>query len=162
MKQADRAVSYIFDKGLSVSVAESCTGGMIASELVGYSGISSYFGEGYVCYSNEAKMKNLGVREYTLKKHGAVSRETAAEMALGVKKRSGSDIGISTTGIAGPSGGSSDKPVGLCFIGCAYKDKVVVRRFVFSGSRYRVRISAVKEAFALLCDAIDMASEDKV
>ena len=155
MKQADRAAKLLFQKKLTIASAESCTGGMIAAELVNYSGMSAHFNEGYVTYSNEAKVKNLGVKEETLAGHGAVSKETAAQMALGVQKRSGADIGIATTGIAGPDGGTPEKPVGLVYIGCAYRNKVVVRRFTFSGNRYQVRLAATKSAFSLVADVIE-------
>ncbi len=156
MRQAKQAVSLLFKKKLTIASAESCTGGMIASELVGFAGISSAFLEGYVTYSNAAKVKCLGVSQETLDKHGAVSQETAYEMALGVRKASGCDIGIATTGIAGPDGGTPQKPVGLVYIACAYKDKVVVRRYIFDGSRYQIRYSAVKRAFSLISDTIQM------
>ncbi|MBR1628299.1 MAG: nicotinamide-nucleotide amidohydrolase family protein, partial [Lachnospiraceae bacterium] len=147
MKQANKAAKLLFSKGLSIASAESCTGGMIAAELVGFAGMSAHFAEGYVTYSNEAKIKNLGVKESTLNEFGAVSKQTAAQMALGVQKRAGADIGIATTGIAGPDGGTPEKPVGLVYIGCAFGGKVVVRRFVFEGNRYQVRLSATKQAF---------------
>lgn len=154
MKQADKATELLFKNNLSISSAESCTGGMIASELVGYSGISGLFSEGYVTYSNEAKERCLGVRRETLEEYGAVSRQTAAQMALGVKRVSKADIGIATTGIAGPGGGTQDKPVGLVYIGCAYKDKVTVRKYIFEGTRYQVRLAAVKRAFELISDVV--------
>ncbi len=154
MKQANIAAKLLFKDNLTIATAESCTGGMIASELVNFSGISAHFKEGFVTYSNEAKIKRLGVKSETLNLHGAVSAKTAAQMALGVKKCAGADIGIATTGIAGPLGGTEEKPVGLVFIGCAYKDKVIIRRFVFSGNRYKIRLSAVKQAFTLICDTI--------
>lgn len=159
MKQADKAVKLLFKYNLTIATAESCTGGMIASELVHFSGISEHFREGFVTYSNDSKIKNLGVKANTIDTCGAVSEETAAQMAVGVKKVSGSDIGIATTGIAGPDGGTSEKPVGLVFIGCAYQDKVVIRRFVFSGNRYQVRLIAVKQAFQLVCDVVEPGSD---
>lgn len=154
MKEADRALKLLFKYGISISTAESCTGGMIASEIVGYSGVSEIFKEGYVTYSNEAKNKNLGVSNDVLEEFGAVSRECASQMAVGVRKTSGSDISIVTTGIAGPEGGTKDKPVGLVYIGCAYKDSVIVRKFNFSGSRYQVRYQSMRQAFVLICDTI--------
>ena len=154
MKQANRAVKLIFQKELTIASVESCTGGMIASELVGYSGISDNFREGYVTYSNEAKVRNLGVKPETLDAYGAVSEQTAAEMALGVQRRANADIGIATTGIAGPTGGTPEKPVGLVFIGCAYKGKILVRRFLFDGNRYQVRLAATRQAFSLIADTL--------
>lgn len=154
MKEADRAVKLLFKYGISISTAESCTGGMIASEIVGYSGISEIFKEGYVTYSNEAKHKNLGVSNSVLEEFGAVSEQTAAQMAVGVRRTSGSDISIVTTGIAGPEGGTPTKPVGLVYIGCAYRDAVVVRKFNFSGSRYQIRYQSMRQAFILIRDTI--------
>ncbi len=161
MKQANQAVQLIFKNNLTIATAESCTGGMVAAELVGYGGISTHFNEGYVTYSNEAKMKNLGVRQETLESLGAVSAKPAAEMAKGVRERAASDIGVSTTGIAGPDGGTEEKPVGLVYIGCAYQDKVIVRKFLFDGNRYQVRLAATKEAFQLLFDTITGMKSNK-
>ncbi len=154
MKYADDAVHLLAEYNLTIASAESCTGGMIASELVNYPGISAFFNEGYVTYSNEAKQKLLNVKEGTLIKYGAVSEQCAREMAQGVLAASGSKIGIATTGIAGPDGGSEEKPVGTVYIACAYKDKVITRQFLFSGSRMQVRFQATKMAFKLIMDTI--------
>ena len=107
----------LLKRNLTISTAESCTGGFLAGTLINYPGISSAFLEGVVTYTNEAKMKRIGVKAETLEKYGAVSHETAGEMARGVAFTSGTDIGISTTGIAGPGGGTEEKPVGLVYIG---------------------------------------------
>ena len=117
----------LIERGLSISCAESCTGGMFAAALTDIPGISTVFDRGLVTYSNQAKIDELGVKPETLEKHGAVSKETALEMAAGVKRVSGSDIGISVTGIAGPDGGTPEKPVGLVYIGFAYGDKLECR-----------------------------------
>lgn len=111
------------DRGLSLSSAESCTGGMFASSIVDIAGASECFDRGLVTYSNEAKMQELGVKKETLEKYGAVSEETAMEMAEGLRAVSGSDVCISVTGIAGPTGGSREKPVGLVYIGLVYKNR---------------------------------------
>lgn len=137
----------LIEKELTISVAESCTGGMLASVFVDYPGISKVFNEGHITYSNEAKMKYLGVGKDTLDTHGAVSPETAKEMALGVKRISGSDIGISTTGIAGPDGGTDDKPVGLVYIGIAFKDKVYSYKLNLTADRQKVRHMSTMWAF---------------
>lgn len=129
----------LVDKNLTISTAESCTGGMIASMLVSYPGISKVLLEGAVTYSNEAKMKRLGVQEETLNSFGAVSEETAKEMASGIAKASGSDIGVSVTGIAGPGGGSDEKPVGLVYVGLSINGNVKVKKFTFQGDRDKVR-----------------------
>lgn len=118
----------LMEKKLTLSSAESCTGGMFAAAMTGISGISQVFDRSLVTYSNEAKMQELGVREETLKAHGAVSEETAREMAEGLHRVSGSDICISVTGIAGPGGGSPEKPVGLVYIGAVYQGETVCRK----------------------------------
>lgn len=123
----------------TVAVAESCTGGLIGMRLTEVPGSSNYFLEGAVTYSNEAKMRTLNVPEQILIDHGAVSAETAEAMALGVRERAGSDYGISVTGIAGPGGGTIEKPVGTVFIG--YSDAIKTRsvKFLFPGDRYLIR-----------------------
>ena len=135
---------------LKISTAESCTGGMIASRLVSISGISDAFLEGAVTYSNEAKVRTLNVKEETLKKYGAVSEETAREMAEGIAKRTGSDIAVVTTGIAGPGGGTEEKPVGLVYIGLYYKGEVFVYKNVFNGNRQEVRTKATVRALDIV------------
>lgn len=159
-------VTSIIDKLVSnkwtVSTAESCTGGMIASTIVDVPGASDCFNEGYVTYSNEAKMKNLKVKDETLMAHGAVSEETAKEMAIGVRNRAKSDFGISSTGIAGPGGGSPTKPVGLVYIGCAFGDgQCKVKELHLSGTRTEVRMSAVEEALKLLEECISFESNSR-
>ena len=124
---------------LSIATAESCTGGLLAGRLINYPGISSVFMEGAVTYSNEAKVKRLGVREETLAKYGAVSEEVAKEMAMGIAKEASTDIGISVTGIAGPGGGTLEKPVGLVYVGIYINDKVMVKKYNFQGSRDKIR-----------------------
>lgn len=136
---------------LTVSTAESCTGGMIASSIVDFPGASNCFNEGYVTYSNEAKIKNLGVKDETLMAYGAVSEQTAKEMAIGVKKKAKADFGLSSTGIAGPGGGSPKKPVGLVYIGCSYgESKIKVKELHLSGNRTEVRTQATNLVFQLL------------
>ncbi|MCI9596340.1 MAG: competence/damage-inducible protein A [Firmicutes bacterium] len=118
----------LMEQGLTLSSAESCTGGMFAAAMTGISGISQVFDRSIVTYSNQAKMQELGVKKETLAAFGAVSEETAREMAEGLFKVSGSDICVSVTGIAGPDGGSPEKPVGLVFIGCHYQGKTICRK----------------------------------
>lgn len=139
---------------LSVSTAESCTGGMIAASLISYPGISDVFKEGAVTYSNESKMKRLGVRKETLDRYGAVSEETAREMAIGIAREANTDISISTTGIAGPGGGTDEKPVGLVYIGVFIKGKVVVNKFNFTGNRERIRRKTTMNALNILRKAL--------
>ena len=140
----------LIKNNLKISTAESCTGGMIASRLVSISGISDAFLEGAVTYSNEAKVRTLNVKEETLKKYGAVSEETAREMAEGIAKRTGSDIAVVTTGIAGAGGGTEEKPVGLVYIGLYYKGEVFVYKNVFNGNRQEVRTKATVRALDIV------------
>lgn len=153
-------VSRLSEKGFTVATAESCTGGLIASTIVDVPGASDCFNEGYVTYSNEAKMKNLGVRDNTLMMHGAVSPQTVIEMAKGVRKRAGSDFGISSSGIAGPGGGSPKKPVGLVYVGCAFGyDECKVLELHLKGNRTEVRKAATEKALELLSDCLHEIEE---
>ncbi|MEY8001956.1 competence/damage-inducible protein A [Clostridium sp. Mt-5] len=136
----------LIDKNYTISSAESCTGGLIAAKLINYPGISEVFKEGAVTYSNEAKINRLGVKKSTLDKYGAVSYETAKEMAEGIAKTSNTDIGISTTGIAGPDGGSPEKPVGLVYMGLYINGKTQVKKFQYFGSRDTIRRRAAMSA----------------
>ncbi|MGL5244644.1 MAG: competence/damage-inducible protein A [Sarcina sp.] len=133
----------LVDKNLTISTAESCTGGMLASTLINYPGISQVFIDGVITYSNEAKMKIIGVKKETLDNFGAVSEETAKEMAEGIAKLSGTKIGVSTTGIAGPGGGTEEKPVGLVYVGLYINGEMKVKKFTFQGDRQKVRIRTV-------------------
>lgn len=148
------AAQMLLERGLTAAVAESCTGGMVASRLVEYPGISAALLEGCVTYSNDAKMRRLGVKEETLAKYGAVSEETAREMAEGIARESGADIGIATTGIAGPDGGSKEKPVGLVYIALSYQGKTEVRECHFAGKRDKIRERAAYAALNLLRKAM--------
>ncbi len=138
------------NQGMTVTTAESCTGGLVAGVLVNADGISEAFKEGFITYSDEAKMKYLGVKEETLKTFGAVSRQTAKEMAEGAAKAAGADAAVSVTGIAGPGGGTKETPVGLVYIGCCIRGETIVKRCFFGGNRQAVRDSAVKEALDML------------
>ena len=137
-------------RGLTLGLAESCTGGLIAKRITDVAGSSAYFLGGLVTYSNESKQALLGVRESTLAAHGAVSEETAREMAVGARRALGADVAVSVTGIAGPGGGSAEKPVGTVWIGIAMDDAVEARRFRFLGERDEVRERAAQAALALL------------
>ena len=136
----------LIEKKLTVSTAESCTGGLLAGTLINYPGISEVFLEGVVTYSNEAKMKRLGVKKETLEKFGAVSSQTAEEMASGIAREAGTNVGISTTGIAGPDGGTDEKPVGLVYVGLCINGDVKSKAFNLFGSRETVRRRAVLSA----------------
>lgn len=140
----DEVAKLLVKNNLTISVAESCTGGMVSSSLINYPGISSVFMEGCVTYSNESKMMSLGVKEETLNAVGAVSEQCAKEMAEGVAKRHNTNIGLSTTGIAGPEGGSKEKPVGLVYMGIKINNKTIVKKYIFNGDRQQIRYRACK------------------
>ena len=140
----------LIDRELTLSSAESCTGGLFAGTVTEIAGVSACFDRGLVTYSNQAKMDELGVKAETLEKYGAVSAETAMEMAEGLHRVSGSDVCVSVTGIAGPGGGSIEKPVGLVYIGCHVNGNTVVKRNIFSGTRREVREQSVLAALKLL------------
>ena len=137
------------ERKLTISLAESLTGGLVQHKLTQIPGSSDYFMGGIVSYSNEAKMELLGVRESSLKKYGAVSELVAKEMAEGVRKRLGTDIGISTTGIAGPTGATATKPVGLVYLALSAKDIVIARKQVFGPDRNSVKQRSAQAALEL-------------
>ena len=136
----------LLKKAKTIATAESCTGGALASALVEYPGISSVFLDGTVTYSNEAKQKRLGVKQETLQKYGAVSAETAKEMAEGAANTAGTEIGLATTGIAGPNGAEENKPVGLVYIGLTIDGVTQVKQCHFVGNREKIRTRAVYTA----------------
>ncbi|MDB0440822.1 competence/damage-inducible protein A [Clostridioides difficile] len=141
----DAVSKLLVEKNLTIAVAESCTGGLVSSSLINYPGISSVFLEGCVTYSNEAKMKRLGVKKETLEEFGAVSEQTAIEMAEGVSKGIGANIGISTTGVAGPGGGTEEKPVGLVYTAIYINGKTIVKKNIFNGDRRKIRLRATRD-----------------
>ena len=116
MTLEETAVGKLLAKGYTVTTAESCTGGLIAATLINVSGVSEIYREGYITYANESKEKLLGVKGETLRNYGAVSEQTAYEMAAGAAKNAGADAALVSTGIAGPSGGTKEKPVGLVYL----------------------------------------------
>ncbi|MBP5472795.1 MAG: CinA family nicotinamide mononucleotide deamidase-related protein, partial [Lachnospiraceae bacterium] len=151
----ERAVMDLLISGsMTLSTVESCTGGLISSRIVSESGASEILKCGFVTYSNESKSKLVGVKKSTLDKYGAVSEQTASEMAKGGAKASGSDVCISVTGIAGPDGGTKEKPVGLVYIGCCVKGKVTVKEFRFSGNRNKIRNLSATNALILARECI--------
>lgn len=154
IEMEEKLVQTLAEMGLTISTAESCTGGMLASRIIDISGASDVYSEGFITYSNEAKMKYLKVKSETLDTLGAVSRETVLQMADGCRRETGSDVALVTSGIAGPGGGTPEKPVGLVYIGCAYKDEVVAREYRFDGDRYEIRRQAVDEAIALAVEML--------
>ena len=161
MSKAEKAVKLLADNKMTVTTVESCTGGMVCSSLVDVPGASAVLNEAFVTYSNDAKKKLVGVKKSTLKKYGAVSAKCAKEMAKGAAAAAGADVAVSTTGIAGPDGGSDEKPVGLVYIACCVKKKTVVKKFVFDGDRMQVRISATKEAVKLLYKCLKKQTKEK-
>ena len=139
-------------KGIMLATAESCTGGMIAAALTDIAGSSAVVDRGFVTYSNEAKMEMLGVRDETLRMHGAVSEETALEMAAGALGHSHAGIAVSVTGIAGPDGGSAEKPVGLVHLAATSRTGALVHRKMLYGDigRSAVRLATVRTALEML------------
>lgn len=151
----EEAVAKLLEKNeLTLTTAESCTGGMLAARLVNVSGVSEVFKQGFVTYSNKSKRKLLGVQKSTLKKYGAVSEKTAKEMAKGGVFATDSDVCVAITGIAGPDGGTEEKPVGLVYIACYINDKVTVKEFHFKGNRTRIREQSTVRALTLLRECI--------
>ncbi len=146
---------------LKVTFAESCTGGLLAARLVNVPGASEVFKSSVVTYSNKAKRKLLGVNKCTLKVFGAVSSQTAAEMAIGAMRRLGADVSVSITGIAGPGGGTDKKPVGLVYIACNVLGNVTVKECHFSGDRLDVRKSSAEAALLLMKDCLMNHLSDK-
>jgi PncC family amidohydrolase len=139
------------ERGLSLATAESCTGGMIGELITAVPGSSAYYVGGVIAYSNEVKAALLGVPAEVLAEHGAVSGAVAEAMAQGIMERTASDVAVTTTGIAGPGGGTPDKPVGLVFIGLARRgERAVSRRFVFSGNRKDIRLVASHTALEMV------------
>ncbi len=136
----------LLKKGWTLGLAESCTGGYISHRITRVAGSSAYFKNGMVVYSNESKIRFLGVGPATLERHGVVSRETALEMAEGIQRNAAVDIGLSVTGIAGPAGGSPEKPVGTVWLGIAQSDKSDACHFRFQGDRERVILGASQAA----------------
>ena len=150
----EKIVSLLQEKGWKIASAESCSGGMIASRLVNVSGVSDVFEEGYITYSNAAKHKLLGVSKQNLGQYGAVSSQVAGEMALGAARQARARAAIAVTGIAGPGGGTPQKPVGLVYIGCYVDGKVFVTENHFQGSRQEIRTATTQAALSLLLEKL--------
>lgn len=146
----DVVVKLLKKHELTVTTAESCTGGLLAGTLVGVPGVSEVFREGFVTYSNKAKRKLLDVSKSTLKKYGAVSAQTAKEMAKGGVFATDADICVAITGLAGPDGATPEKPIGLVYIACYMNDKVHVEEFRFKGDRQKIRERSVVQALDVL------------
>lgn len=147
------------EHGLKLATAESCTGGLIGHLVTNMAGSSRYYLGGVIAYSNEAKVRLLGVRPGTLEKYGAVSSETVIEMAIGVRKAMAADIGISVSGIAGPGGGSPDKPVGTVWIGLSSEAEEYSRQFLWSGDRLAIKTQSAQTALKLLVELLQNEHE---
>ena len=148
-------VKKLIRKKLKISFAESCTGGMLASSITSISGASKVFNIGLVTYSNQAKIKFLKVNKNIIKKHGAVSAECCASMVTNLSKMSNAQINVSITGIAGPKGGSKQKPVGLVYIGIKKKNKILVKQYLFKNKqRIVIQKATVNKALNLILSFI--------
>lgn len=147
---ANTVVELLKEAHMTVTTVESCTGGLLSSTLVDVPGVSEVLNQAYVTYANEAKEALVGVRKETLEAYGAVSEQTAREMAEGGAAAAGAQAALSVTGIAGPEGGTAQKPVGLVYIGCFLEDSTVVEKHIFQGSRRQVREQSAAAALTLL------------
>ena len=147
-------VDLLLANSLTISTVESCTGGLLAARLINVPGVSEVFKSGYITYSNKAKRRLLGIKKNTLLKYGAVSEEIASQMAKGAAMVSKADVVVSITGIAGPDGGSQEKPVGLVYIGCNVCGRMKVKKCHFSGDRSKVRENTVSSALSLMRECI--------
>ena len=144
-------------RGLTLAVAESCTGGLVGHRITNVAGSSTYFVGGVISYANEAKMNLLGVRGETLVNFGAVSRETVLEMARGVRRALNADVGLAVSGIAGPGGGTPDKPVGTVWIGLCTPDKEQAWSYRLQGERIQIKQQAAERALHHLAEYLDGA-----
>ena len=154
-QQLQNLASNLATQNLKVTCAESCTGGLLAANLTRLPGSSAWFDMGFVTYSNEAKQQMLNVNPSTLAHYGAVSEEVVREMALGALISSKADYALSISGIAGPTGGSEEKPVGLVWFGLASKKRIWAESKIFNGDRDQIRAQAVQHAVQLLLSKLD-------
>ena len=150
MNLEEQIVKKLLEKKYTITTAESCTAGLLSGRIMNVAGASWVYNEGHITYSNDAKERILGVSHETLLSHGAVSPETAKEMAEGAAKVANADAAVSVTGIAGPGGGTKEKPVGLVYIGCTVRGKTRVEEYFFTGNRMKNREYAVVRALTLL------------
>ena len=154
MTTPEDAARYLIERGLTIAIAESCTGGLMSYMLSSNPGISAAFWGSVVAYSNQAKQDVVGVPEAIIKDHGAVSAQNAEAMASSIRQRSETDIGMGITGIAGPGGGTTEKPVGLVFIAVATKGGLSSRQHNLSGSRAEIQAGAAEAAFELVLEVM--------
>ena len=149
-----KIINKLIKDNITISTAESCTGGLLAYSIIKNKDSSKIYQGGYITYSNELKIKNLNVKMTTIKKYGAVSEETAKEMLRGLFMKTKTNICISTTGIAGPGGGSINKPVGLVYIGIRVNGKIEILKKKFNGSRIEIQKKCVNSIFKYLLKLI--------
>ena len=155
-----KLLQLLSEHNLKITTAESCTGGLVAGLLCDISGISAFFEEGFITYSENAKIKNLGVSADTIAKFGVVSCNTAEEMALGAAKRSNTNCAVATTGVAGPTGGTKETPVGCVCFAWVVNDQIYSERVIFEGTRMEVRMQAASYALEMLCNYIEMSIKE--
>ncbi len=148
-------IALLNDRNYTITCAESCTGGLLCATLVNVSGASNVLKSSLVTYAEEAKKELLGVRETTLEQFGVVSEETASEMAKGAIRFAKADVSLSVTGVAGPGGGTKEKPVGLVCIGCCVKENTETRTYIFKGDRLQIREQSVLKALELAKECIE-------
>lgn len=147
----EKHIGYLLKRHhLKIAVAESCSGGLIAHRITNVAGSSEYFDRGFIVYSNKAKIELLHVKPCTIKNYGAVSMQTAIEMAKGAKSAAKTKLGLAVTGIAGPAGGTEEKPVGLVYIAVAYYRKSICREFRFNGKREDIKLKTSQNALKML------------
>ncbi|PKM50644.1 MAG: competence/damage-inducible protein A [Firmicutes bacterium HGW-Firmicutes-7] len=150
-KELEEIIVEILSKNNNtIAIAESCTGGLLSSTLINCSGVSEVFKEGLITYSNESKVRELGVDKNVIDLYGAVSKQVVEQMAIGIKNRAKTDIGIAISGIAGPTGGTEEKPVGLVYIAITYKNETFIKKLQLSGNRMKIRTSAAKQGLVFL------------
>lgn len=150
-----RVATLLKQKKLTLSTAESCTGGLISHLITNVAGSSEYFMGGIVCYSNESKANLLNVSWATLNTNGAVSKETVIEMAIGARKKLNTDIAISVSGVAGPGGGTNEKPVGTVWVGLATKSQVEAWHFIWDGNREQNKIDSAEAALKIIIEHLE-------
>lgn len=154
MNKEETLIKLLKERNLKISCAESCTGGLFMSTLINVAGASAVINEGFITYANEAKMKYLFVREETLALFGAVSEQTAEEMAQGLLKQTKADVTVAITGIAGPDGGTKVKPVGTVYVACSIQGNTVVKLLRLHGDRLSIRTQAVSQTLNMVIESI--------
>ena len=154
IKNYEQLVNYLIDKNITISTAESCTGGLIGKNITDIAGSSNVYIGGVISYSNEMKMNWLKVHHKTLENYGAVSNETVSEMLTGITHETNSDIAVAVSGIAGPGGGTKEKPVGTVIIGISFKGNQHIKKYYFTGTRDSVRLNAAEKVLDMIDDIV--------